>query len=442
MLDDSAAGFIERIAPGSGSGLADAARAARRYGFLASRDATRSGATAVLSSCPSLRNELRRGGATWLGPDGRWAAVDAQSFRLAQQSMDRLLFSKYAMGWGIALDGASPPPASLRYADAPPADFSQQDFWRWVQAFAGWDLAGTGNPLANSYGMAQGRQAARLGAARVPPYRAVRRGLPLSFTVQARLARMARRKRRGRAIRMPGPSWRPARRRPISSGRRRADGRGRAATCSAHGGRPGWLLPGLRRKPGGQAMRTCAFRLPRTTRAGLDRVRAVAVLADVVAAPRWAWGGRSCAPMQLGNSSRKAAAGTARRQAMSLHDVRNGVALRGARRLRLAADRREPVLRNDWLGEARLVQVRADTTVAMPPPFSGLRISRQVQVLSGAGHARDDADAQRRVGAASLSWRRVSQVSQERARAMGQLLETAESPGPARAVHGLARGMA
>ena len=31
---------------------------------------------------------------------------------------------------------------------------------------------------------------------------------------------------------------------------------------------------------------------------------------------------------------------------------------------------------------------RADTTVAMPPPFSGLRISRQVQVLSGAGHAR------------------------------------------------------
>ena len=41
---------------------------------------------------------------------------------------------------------------------------------------------------------------------------------------------------------------------------------------------------------------------------------------------------------------------------------------------------------------------------------------------------RDDADAQRRVGAASLSWRRVSQVSQERARAMGQLLETAESP--------------
>ena len=191
MLDDSAAGFIERIAPGSGSGLADAARAAaRRYGFLASRDATRSGATAVLSSCPSLRNELRRGGATWLGPDGRWAAVDTQSFHaLRSNRWIGCYFREYAMGWGIALDGASPPPASLRYADAPPADFSQQDFWRWVQAFAGWDLvAGTGNPLANSYGMAQGRQAAGSG---LPAYHHIarsRRGLPLSFTVQARLA--------------------------------------------------------------------------------------------------------------------------------------------------------------------------------------------------------------------------------------------------------------
>ena len=191
VLDDSAAGFIERIAPGSGSGLADAARAAaRRYGFLASRDATRSGATAVLSSCPSLRNELRRGGATWLGPDGRWAAVDTQSFHaLRSNRWIGCYFREYAMGWGIALDGASPPPASLRYADAPPADFSQQDFWRWVQAFAGWDLvAGTGNPLANSYGMAQGRQAAGSG---LPAYHDIarsRRGLPLSFTVQARLA--------------------------------------------------------------------------------------------------------------------------------------------------------------------------------------------------------------------------------------------------------------
>ena len=72
-----------------------------------------------------------------------------------------------------------------------------------------------------------------------------------------------------------------------------------------------------------------------------------------------------------------------------LHDVRNGVALRGVAQVARggSASAASQSLRNDWLGEARLLQVRADTTVAMPPPFSGLRISRQVQVLSGAGHA-------------------------------------------------------
>ena len=96
------------------------------------------------------------------------------------------------------------------------------------------------------------------------------------------------------------------------------------------------------------------------------------------------------AAMQLGNSSRKAAMTAARGQAMSLHDVRNGVALRGVAQVARggSASAASQSLRNDWLGEARLLQVRADTTVAMPPPFSGLRISRQVQVLSGAGHAR------------------------------------------------------
>ena len=142
-------------------------------------------ATAVLSSCPSLRNELRRGGATWLGPDGRWAQSTQSFHALRSNRWIGCYFREYAMGWGIALDGASPPPASLRYADAPPADFSQQDFWRWVQAFAGWDLvAGTGNPLALRHG--PGAASGRL--ARVPRYRAVQAGLPLSFTVQARLA--------------------------------------------------------------------------------------------------------------------------------------------------------------------------------------------------------------------------------------------------------------
>ena len=134
------------------------------------------------------------------------------------------------------------------------------------------------------------------------------------------------------------------------------------------------------------------------------------------------------AAMQLGNSSRKAAM-TARGQAMSLHDVRNGVACAASRRW-LAADPRPPraspaqrlVGRGPAGAGARRYDGRYATAVfrfAHQSPGPG---------AERGGTCTDDADAQRRVGAASLSWRRVSQVSQERARAMGQLLETAESP--------------
>ena len=70
----------------------------------------------------------------------------------------------------------------------------------------------------------------------------------------------------------------------------------------------------------------------------------------------------------------------ARGQAMSLHDVRNGVALRGVAQVaRGGSASAASQSAQRLVGEARLLQVRADTTVAMPPPFSGLRISRQVR---------------------------------------------------------------
>ena len=160
--------------------------------------------------------------------------------------------------------------------------------------------------------------------------------------------------------------------------------------CSARIGRPGWLLPGLRRKARragheGRVPSAC-----RATRAGLDRVRAVAVLADVVAARRAGPGAGAACGHAAGQFQPQGRHDRRARQAMSLHDVRNGVALRGVAQVARggSASAASQSLRNDWLGEARLLQVRADTTVAMPPPFSGLRISRQVQVLSGAGHAR------------------------------------------------------
>ena len=190
VLDDSAAGFIERIAPGSGSGLADAARAAaRRYGFLASRDATRSGATAVLSSCPSLRNELRRGGATWLGPDGRWAAVDTQSFHALRSNRWIGCYFRSTQWVGASRSMA---PARRPRVCATRTRHRRTSRNRTSGAGCRPLRAGTLWPgrairwriLRHGPGAASGR----LGAARVPPYRAVQAGLPLSFTVQARLA--------------------------------------------------------------------------------------------------------------------------------------------------------------------------------------------------------------------------------------------------------------
>ena len=86
--------------------------------------------------------------------------------------------------------------------------------------------------------------------------------------------------------------------------------------------------------------------------------------------------------MQLGNSSRKAAM-TARGQAMSLHDVRNGVALRGVAQVARggSASAASQSCATIELGEARLQVRRYDGRYATA--VSGLRISRQVQVLSG-----------------------------------------------------------
>ena len=171
--------------------------------------------------------------------------------------------------------------------------------------------------------------------------------------------------------------------------------------------------------------------LPLAARAGLDRVRAVAVLADVVAARRAGPGaGAACGHaagqfQPQGRHDRRARAGhVLARRAQWRGPARRRAG--GSRRIRV---RREPVLAQRLVGRgpagagARRYDGRYATAVfrfAHQSPGPG---------AERGGTCTDDADAQRRVGAASLSWRRVSQVSQERARAMGQLLETAESPG-------------
>ncbi|MGB6008080.1 hypothetical protein [Castellaniella sp.] len=124
------------------------------YAFLEPRNATAQNAWSVDARCPGLRHELRRRGGTELDASGRWQSGDTQSFHAVRSNRwVGCYYREYAMGW--AWMPSQPGQAiSAEHADDAPADFSGQDFWRWVQASTQWDLLGRqANPLANSYAM-------------------------------------------------------------------------------------------------------------------------------------------------------------------------------------------------------------------------------------------------------------------------------------------------
>lgn len=93
------------------------------------------------------------------------------------------------MGWGTAQGQKIKAPDGLEYVDEPPLDFSDQDFWRWVELSTNWDLLrDVSNPLANSYAMAAAQRWPGRG---LPAYRDIvssRGADPLRFAVAVRLA--------------------------------------------------------------------------------------------------------------------------------------------------------------------------------------------------------------------------------------------------------------
>ena len=191
LLSDGWPGYVERRLATRRSGLRPAVeQAVARYRFLDSRSATRRNSWVVSPRCPLHRHELRRRGFTWLGPDGRWGALDTQSYHaLRSNRWIGCYYREYAMGWATAQGDKSRAPEGLEYVDEPPPDFSQQDFWRWVELSTSWNIfEGATNPLANSYAMAD---AQRWGATGLPAYRevaAARGRAPLRFAVSVRLA--------------------------------------------------------------------------------------------------------------------------------------------------------------------------------------------------------------------------------------------------------------
>ncbi|CAM5790931.1 hypothetical protein [Castellaniella caeni] len=129
-------------------------KVAAPYAFLGPRDSTARNPWSVSPRCPSLRHELRRRGATALDASGRWQAGDTVSYHaLRSNPWIGCYYREYAMGWAW-MPAQAGQEISPDYSPDAPADFSAQDFWRWVQASTSWDLlGGQSNPLANSYAM-------------------------------------------------------------------------------------------------------------------------------------------------------------------------------------------------------------------------------------------------------------------------------------------------
>jgi len=153
VLDDAWPGLLRRHAPDAS--LFDWTRhLAGLYPFLGPRNQTARNPWPVSGRCPHLRHELRRRGDTALDDSGRWRAGDTQSFHAVRSNRwIGCYYREYAMGW--AWMPARPGQAmDADHVDTPPEDFSDQDFWRWVQAATPWDLVGgRDNPLANSYAL-------------------------------------------------------------------------------------------------------------------------------------------------------------------------------------------------------------------------------------------------------------------------------------------------
>lgn len=127
----------------------------KHYAFLSERKHTARNMWVVDPRCPHKRHELRRRGQTLLDNQGQWRAEDTQSYHaLRSNRWIGCYFREYPMGWAWIPSQKNQRPAG-GFVEDPPRDFSQQDFWRWVQEKTNWNIfSGSGNPLANSWAKA------------------------------------------------------------------------------------------------------------------------------------------------------------------------------------------------------------------------------------------------------------------------------------------------
>jgi hypothetical protein len=139
-------------------------------------------------------------------------------------------------------------------------------------------------------------------------------------------------------------------------------------------------------------------------------------------------GGLQFSAQEMAQASRKAAMAAALGQPMQDSGIVAARGLSGAARpLAGVAPPRLAALQDAWFG-AGLQLLSAEAGTARQGGREPLRIARRTYVASGAGHARGDADAQRRIGQASESWRRAADGSLGQARRLKPLVDRMDGP--------------
>lgn len=157
LLSDTLPGYVQRYGgPARARLKAMVEESTGRYGFLDPRNETERSLAEVDVRCPLMRHELRRRGSTALLGLDTWRSLDTESYHaLRSNRWIGCYYREYAMGYGAVKAGGGQADDGIDYVKNPPSDFSEEDFWRWVQKYTQWDLLGTlSNPFANSLALA------------------------------------------------------------------------------------------------------------------------------------------------------------------------------------------------------------------------------------------------------------------------------------------------
>jgi len=153
------------------------------------------------------------------------------------------------------------------------------------------------------------------------------------------------------------------------------------------------------------------------------------LLALLLWAASWI-GGLQFTAREVAQASRQAAmAGALGQPSLNLHGP-GGMALsRKASSLPGITPLQVTALQDEWFGvDLKLLSATASTARRDRDNAVWLRIARRTHVASGAGYAHGDTDAQRRIGRAPTSWRRVESASLAEARRLKPVVDRLDGP--------------